>query len=179
MHVRFTTYPTCCNVSFSFTSLYIPVYPLNIYEISFVELTINPGYCNAFKECNPQKAHTTGCIVVKELKHIHATLKEEEEEKEDNRGIISHLSPCTGFRLTKSKDNVIMLEPGPGLRAKYVHSSLVFFVQNGTPLRHSAFKVYSMYDVMEQNQATVRLSKEELKHKTVTLLVTGDLGMRF
>lgn len=38
-------------------------------------LTINPGYSNAFKECNPQKAHTTGCIVVKELKHVHATLE--------------------------------------------------------------------------------------------------------
>lgn len=43
-------------------------------------LTINPGYSNAFKECNPQKAHTTGCIVVKELKHIHATLEEKRKE---------------------------------------------------------------------------------------------------
>lgn len=43
-------------------------------------LTINPGYSNAFKECNPQKAHTTGCIVVKELKHIHATLVKEKKE---------------------------------------------------------------------------------------------------
>lgn len=35
---------------------------------------INPGYSNTFKECNPQKAYTTSCIVVKELKNIHATL---------------------------------------------------------------------------------------------------------
>lgn len=42
-------------------------------------LTINPGYSDAFKECNPQKAHTTGCIVVKELKHIHATLEEKRQ----------------------------------------------------------------------------------------------------
>lgn len=45
-------------------------------------LTINPGYSNAFKECNPQKAHTTGCIVVKELKHIHATLEEKRQKKD-------------------------------------------------------------------------------------------------
>lgn len=45
-------------------------------------LTINPGYSNAFKECNPQKAHTTGCIVVKELKHIHATLEEKRKGKD-------------------------------------------------------------------------------------------------
>lgn len=32
---------------------------------------------------------------------------------------------------------------------------------------------------MEKKQATLRLSKKELKHKTVTLLVTADLGMRF
>lgn len=44
-------------------------------------LTINPGYSNAFKECNPQKAHTTGCIIVKELKHIHATLRKREKNK--------------------------------------------------------------------------------------------------
>lgn len=44
-------------------------------------LTINPGYGNAFKECNPQKAHTTGCIVVKELKNIHAPLEKEQTKK--------------------------------------------------------------------------------------------------
>lgn len=43
-------------------------------------LTINPGYSNAFKECNPQKAHTTGCIVVKELEHIHAALQKDKKE---------------------------------------------------------------------------------------------------
>lgn len=37
-------------------------------------LTIYPGNNKTFKECNPQKAYTTSCIVVKELKHIHATL---------------------------------------------------------------------------------------------------------
>ena len=37
-------------------------------------LTIYPGNSKTFKECNPQKAYTASCIVVKELKHIHATL---------------------------------------------------------------------------------------------------------
>lgn len=37
-------------------------------------LTIYPGNNETFKECNPQEAYTTSCIVVKELKHIHATL---------------------------------------------------------------------------------------------------------
>lgn len=37
-------------------------------------LTINPGNNKTFKECNPQEAYTASCIVVKELKHIHATL---------------------------------------------------------------------------------------------------------
>lgn len=43
-------------------------------------LTINPGYSNAFEERNPQKAHTAGCIVVKELEHIHATLDKKKKE---------------------------------------------------------------------------------------------------
>ena len=55
-----------------------------IYHIELFPLTINPGYSNAFKECNPQKAHTTGCIVIKELKHIHATLEEEKTENNIN-----------------------------------------------------------------------------------------------
>lgn len=38
-------------------------------------LTIDPGNNKTFKECNPQKAYTASCIVVKELKHIHATLR--------------------------------------------------------------------------------------------------------
>ena len=37
-------------------------------------LTINPGYGNTFKECYPQETHAAGCIVVKQLEHIHATL---------------------------------------------------------------------------------------------------------
>lgn len=60
-------------------------------RIESFPLTINPGYSNTFKECNPQKAHTTGCIVVKELKHIHATL---EREKKEN--CISYLSDVWG-----------------------------------------------------------------------------------
>lgn len=46
-----------------------------------VTLTINPGYSDAFEECNPQKAHTTGCIVVKELEHVHATLEKEKKKQ--------------------------------------------------------------------------------------------------
>lgn len=47
-------------------------------RIESFPLTINPGYSDAFKESNPQKAHTAGCIVVKELEHIHATLEKKE-----------------------------------------------------------------------------------------------------
>lgn len=50
-------------------------------------LTINPGYSNAFKECNPQKAHTTGCIIVKELKHIHATLRKGRKTKQNSLAV--------------------------------------------------------------------------------------------
>lgn len=53
-------------------------------------LTINPGYSNAFKECNPQKAYTTSCIVVKELKHIHATLEERDTSEEETWVLVMH-----------------------------------------------------------------------------------------
>lgn len=50
-------------------------------------LTINPGYSNAFKECNPQKAHTTGCIIVKELKHVHATLRKGRKTRQNSLAV--------------------------------------------------------------------------------------------
>lgn len=63
----------------SFTKLF-DGHNRNLSHLESLPLTINPGYSNAFKERNPQKAHTTGCIVVKELEHIHATLEKEEME---------------------------------------------------------------------------------------------------
>lgn len=38
-------------------------------------LTINPGHAEGLKDGDEEKAHATGCIVVEELKHVHAALR--------------------------------------------------------------------------------------------------------
>lgn len=38
--------------------------------------TIKPGYGNCLKEDEEEKRHPTGWVVVKQLEHIQATLKE-------------------------------------------------------------------------------------------------------
>ena len=44
-------------------------------------LTIYPGNSKTFKERHPQKADTASCVVVKELKHVHATLRRESQRR--------------------------------------------------------------------------------------------------
>lgn len=43
-------------------------------------LTVNPGYCNTFKECNPEKTNTAGRVIVEQLKDVHATLRETQRD---------------------------------------------------------------------------------------------------
>ena len=37
-------------------------------------LTIGPGYCYTFKEDNKQQTHSTCCIGVEQLEHVHPSL---------------------------------------------------------------------------------------------------------
>lgn len=38
-------------------------------------LTINPTHTEGFKDGHEEKAHAAGCVVIKELKHVHAALR--------------------------------------------------------------------------------------------------------
>lgn len=55
------------------------------------ELTINPGNSYTFKECHPQKAHTAGCIVIKQLENVHATLQRKNRESQGRRPPVPNL----------------------------------------------------------------------------------------
>lgn len=64
-------------------------------NISFVQgLTVNPGNSYTFKECHPQKAHTAGCIVIKQLENVHATL-----QRKTQTCLILHTCTATSAQL--------------------------------------------------------------------------------
>ena len=48
---------------------------------SVQELTIYPCNADCLKNSHKQKAHPTGCVIIKELEDIHATLVKEIEAK--------------------------------------------------------------------------------------------------
>lgn len=49
-------------------------------------LTIGPRHAEGLKDSHEQQAHAAGCIVVKELEHVHAALPGEGERQNLTRG---------------------------------------------------------------------------------------------
>lgn len=45
-------------------------------------LTVDPSHTQGLKDGHEQEAHAAGCVVVKELKHVHTTLPQGEIKTE-------------------------------------------------------------------------------------------------
>lgn len=57
-------------------------------------LTVDPSHTQGLKDGHEQEAHAAGCVVVKELKHIHTTLPQGEIKTELYSEEETDLPPC-------------------------------------------------------------------------------------